>query len=379
MKTAQSLVALGVVLALGGSQAVWAAQQKEEDSAYQWGRWAVLSPAAGGEPYVAPQEPDAAKNARPGEADEFQPKALVGDVTPPVEIDGFCDAGAACGYATHSQNTGEEERLRATAVPEGYDLSDQDPDGPVLARFNLETFPVEAPADVPLESEETQFEAAVVVEGGPGGARFQVYDTGNDDFPDIDSVDMEGDGYFSGTERSRTGGRQDDGSKRTVITTQVSTLEQTDDFNGVATGSWLDETETVTAIDEGEGLNLQFDFSSPGGHFVFGKTATIDQMETFAAGNVTAVYQGAVIDYGSAVTMEFDLGEKTVHGVFASENGFNGFQADGRVDGINFAGSDGDKRFTGSFFSAGENVSGAVNNGSQLGVFSADHVHPEVR
>ena len=87
MNTARSLVALGVVLAaLGSSQAVWAAQQKEEDSAYQWGRWAVLSPAAGGEPYVARQEPDAAKNARPGEADEFQPKALV-TVQPPVADD----------------------------------------------------------------------------------------------------------------------------------------------------------------------------------------------------------------------------------------------------------------------------------------------------
>ncbi len=380
MNTARSLVALGVVLALGSSQAVWAAQQKEEDSAYQWGRWAVLSPSAGGEPYVAPQEPDAAKNARPGEADEFQPKAEVKNIEPPIEIAGFCDAGAACGYATYSHNTGGDEGPQAAAVPEGFDLSDENPDGPVLARFNLETFPVDGPAEVPLNDGDVQLTAAVVTgggEGGTSGARFQVYDTGNDNFPDIDSVDMEGSGYFSGEESSTTTViRQEDGSKAVTFRTQVSTLEEAYDFDGVDTGSWRDETQKVTRVNSGGTPTMQFDFSSPGGSFVFGKTATIEQMEAFAAGNVIAVYQGAVIDYGSAVTMEFNLGEKTVHGVFASENGFNGFQADGNVDGINFAGSDGDKKFTGSFFNAAENVSGAVNNGSQLGVFSADHVHP---
>lgn len=51
---------------------VWAgcgaamAQQKEEDSAYRWGRWAVLSPAAGGaEPFVAALEPGSQFNPRP--------------------------------------------------------------------------------------------------------------------------------------------------------------------------------------------------------------------------------------------------------------------------------------------------------------------------
>lgn len=50
------------------------AQEPEQDSAYQWGRWAVLSPAAGGQPFIAPDDPGAQFNARPGEASEFQPK-----------------------------------------------------------------------------------------------------------------------------------------------------------------------------------------------------------------------------------------------------------------------------------------------------------------
>ena len=81
MNSTKSLVALGVMLALGAGQQVWA-QDKEEDSVYQWGRWAVLSPAAGGEPYVPPVIADAANNARPGDASQFQPE-LAGVSTPP--------------------------------------------------------------------------------------------------------------------------------------------------------------------------------------------------------------------------------------------------------------------------------------------------------
>ena len=60
MKLKTNLVAIGVVVALGAGQQVVAAQKKEEDSVYKWGRWAVLSPAAGGPPpYVAALAPDA--------------------------------------------------------------------------------------------------------------------------------------------------------------------------------------------------------------------------------------------------------------------------------------------------------------------------------
>ncbi len=376
MNTTKKLVVAGIALALGMGTTANAAQKKEEDSAYKWGRWAVLSPAAGGEPYVSHLTPDAVNNARPGEADEFQPNVLEEDVTPPVAIDGFCEAGSSCGYATYSNLSDEEDgRVTFASVPEGFDLSEENPNGPVLARFNLETSPI--------DYGEGDFAAAAVVgeEDSDQIARFEVFDTGNENFPDIESVEMEGgEVYFSGVERSRTTNMSEDGSTgSSSLITKVSSIEKMYDFDATEAGSWSDQTETQTRItksDSGGIPTVQFDFFSSGGFFVFGKTATIEQMETFAAGNVTAVYQGAVIDYGSAVTMEFDLGEKTVHGVFASENGFNGFHADGRVDGINFAGSNGDKKFTGSFFNAAENVSGAVNNGSQLGVFSADHVHP---
>jgi len=65
-------VAAGVVL--GIFQSVSVASPPEGDSVYQWGRWSVLSPAAGGaQPYAAVRTPGASFNARPGEASEFQP------------------------------------------------------------------------------------------------------------------------------------------------------------------------------------------------------------------------------------------------------------------------------------------------------------------
>ena len=90
MKLKTNLVAIGVVVALGAGQQVVAAQKKEEDSVYQWGRWAVLSPAAGGPPpYVAALAPDAVNNARPEEAEEFSPKVLglVEPEPPPTPVE----------------------------------------------------------------------------------------------------------------------------------------------------------------------------------------------------------------------------------------------------------------------------------------------------
>ena len=83
MKLKRHLIAIGVVVALGAGQQGVAAQKNEEDSVYKWGRWAVLSPAAGSPPpYVAALEPDAVNNARPEEAEEFSPKVLGAE--PPV-------------------------------------------------------------------------------------------------------------------------------------------------------------------------------------------------------------------------------------------------------------------------------------------------------
>jgi hypothetical protein len=86
MNTIRHVAVLCLTLALGAGQQLIAAE-KEADSVYAYGRWAVLSPAAGGtEPYVASATPDAINNTRPCEP--FCPDVLsVGMPTPPTVID----------------------------------------------------------------------------------------------------------------------------------------------------------------------------------------------------------------------------------------------------------------------------------------------------
>jgi len=89
MKSWKRPVALGLVLAFGAGQQAWAAQQQEDDSVYRWGRWAVLSPAAGGDSYKGQVTPDATNNARPSDASAFQPVVAgvgVAPVEPPVAL-----------------------------------------------------------------------------------------------------------------------------------------------------------------------------------------------------------------------------------------------------------------------------------------------------
>ncbi|TCK17625.1 hypothetical protein DFR30_0860 [Thiogranum longum] len=361
MNTARNIIVASIALALGLSSVADAAKKKEEDSAYKWGRWAILSPAAGGpETYVAKLTPEAAHNTRPQDSDEFHPELA----DTPVEVTNFCSAGSNCGYATYYTDDGMVE---AASAVEGYDQSENNPGGPVLARFNLEA---SDSADT-----STGVEAAAVG-GGAGGVQqvnFEVTGTENPDFPDIASVDMEGEGSYTGTVTSREIVREENGI-RVTQQSQTSTLTEQFDFDA-DTGSWSDEQLTQTRINTGGPVNPPIiDFFSANGYFAFGSTPTIEQMETFAAGNVTAIYQGVVLDYNSAVTMEFNLGNDTVVGRFASENGFNGFEATGAVEGVNFTAADGDNGFVGSFFSGGENASGAVKNATQLGIFSADHI-----
>jgi hypothetical protein len=86
MRSQRPIVYLAAAAILGICQ-TGLAQAKEEDSAYHWGRWAVLSPAAGGaEPYVAVKTPGAEFNARPGDASQFQPEILSTGTPPPPPL-----------------------------------------------------------------------------------------------------------------------------------------------------------------------------------------------------------------------------------------------------------------------------------------------------
>ena len=82
MSANKHLIALATTAAMTLSQSAFA-QEPAGDSAYQWGRWAVLSPAAGGEPFRAPDDPGAYYNVRPG--DLYGPEVASLGVQTPVQ------------------------------------------------------------------------------------------------------------------------------------------------------------------------------------------------------------------------------------------------------------------------------------------------------
>lgn len=84
MFSAKNVIYLTASVVLATSQTALAVQGTEADSAYRWGRWAVLSPAAGGaEPYVAVAAPGVVYNSRPGDASQFQPE--VANIEGPID------------------------------------------------------------------------------------------------------------------------------------------------------------------------------------------------------------------------------------------------------------------------------------------------------
>jgi hypothetical protein len=333
------------------AHSVFAVQQKEEDSAYRWGRWAVLSPAAGGtEPYVAANEPETQYNPRPCDVNGFCAEVQTTSV-PVVET---CTAGAACGYATYSrEENGSGEK-----------------NGPVFASFDLTSRQVTDPNN-----------------NNPGGTPFDVTEfsvTNAQDpgtYPDVQSVTILG-GYSGGSNDIQTTVGKvvsvDETTLEATTNLDTSTLSHNNqdtgqpvDLDGVDAGYWRQLAEQRVAnilTDQGTTQIL----SDSDGYFVNGMTPTIQEMQAFAAGHASAVYNGLVLDYASPVSLTFNFNSSTFNGDFGTANGFNGFQIDGAVSGVNFSASDAGKTVNGSFFNGGFNASGAVNNGSQAGVFSTN-------
>lgn len=119
MDVSKNLISLAVALAIGVVAPFSAAAKKldENDSVHRWGRWAVLSPAAGGEEAaafpVAANEigrceagancPGIQLNSRPQPPEEPPPEEP--PVEPPVEppqppeATSPCEAGMPCGFA----------------------------------------------------------------------------------------------------------------------------------------------------------------------------------------------------------------------------------------------------------------------------------------
>jgi len=363
------LLAVSIATLLAGfTQSALAMQ--EDDSVYEWGRWSVLSPAAGSEPYRAPEETVAQFNARPGEADEFDPEVLSNPGQPPVnppEVPEFCTPGSPCGFATYNASaTVQAESVGPAAVSQPGGSG-----GRVLADFQLNEQQVTDPNNT----------------GGSGPAfdttDFAVTNADGDPaiYPDVHSVTING-AFSSGStdiqglESQVTGFNTQTGDVFTNAETSTLSHQQDGngqvyDFTGADAGYWQLVSEQRVENILG-GSNYVLSRADANGHFVSGTTATLDEMERFAAGHPIATYNGFVLDYASPVSLTFDFGKYSFNGNFGSANGFQGFAIDGVVNGANFQAKDSGREVRGSFFNQGFNTSGAVNNGSQLGVFSAD-------
>ncbi len=365
MKIATSLIALGITAALSGvSSSSYAAQEKEIDSAFQWGRWAVLSPAAGNPEYQAVSLAGAGNSDR----DDILPNAGGTDggqppVDPPVTGNGFCNAGSSCGYATYSSQTGEEEGTG---------------NGPLLAKFSLET-----------STASSTGEGAQIAAISGDRASFSVTEAGDVNFPDIQSVDLNEDneGFWSGTGTpvSSSADLNDAGTRIDTTTTHISGIEEVEanNFDGVDTGHWTDTVETsdqfVPSDEDLVGVDIPsqtISFSHSSGFFVHGNTATIEQMQAFTAGSANAVYQGKMLGFGSPVTLQFNFSGGDFNGIFGDGNGFIGFEIGGVIQGVNFVADDGQNVVDGSFFNDGLTAAGAAKNQTQQGIFVTDKTIP---
>jgi hypothetical protein len=306
---------------------------------------------------VAALAPDAVNNARPEEAEEFSPIVLGLEEPeppepPPVVVES-CTAGSTCGFATYSRQEG-----------------DGPVNGPVLAGYDMSTREV-PPSDDPAANPGT-FTSFSVTGSGDSSA-----------FPDVSSAEMKGefqDGDLSGEEllSAQVLPADDAGGPYVEGTVQTSELSHTNPDTGdvipsdaVSAGAWLDAASRRVADITGVVPDQETQLYASSGFFVYGETPTIEQMETFAAGRVNATYRGTLIDFGSAVTLNFDFGANRWNGDFASENGFNGFTvSNGAVEGINFSAAEAGNLVNGSFFNQGFNAAGSATNGTQAGVFS---------
>ncbi len=308
MNTQRTLVAAAVSVAVLAAVPVWGKSQnieEESDSVYRWGRWAVLSPAAGGEETRAIQR-DTGNDLRPGEAGENTPDLIAvlrpqppedelplpfepdvpdeiediadGDddpllppdeppVDPPVDppidppvdppddpvITGFCEAGQACGFATLYGHERGEPGPRPTRDGDGGDGNHRNCGVPAeLARFDLSR----DGSSFEISAEDLQTILSVLM-----------------------NVHINGPGFLHGN------GVEDGDHSKIWAHVDLDALEEI----LMATGDWAHNKDH--------------------GDFVWGIAATLEEMEALAAGDVIALYRGQSEGWGALTKFRLDFGE----------------------------------------------------------------------
>lgn len=329
MNFSKNVLALSIALAVGSSTA--ASKPQDDDSVHQWGRWAVLVPEAGGEadPFI---KVEGSRDLRPEDAQEYERRARLNDspVEPPVEppvtppippeppvVEGHCQAGASCGYATYAYsyyNYGgyDEERTggHGARVPANIDL------------------------DVQFAPTDTVEVAAIglppTADGGEVGvtADFTVAPTTpHSNYPPV--ADRHAEGYYY---------ENDDGTGywSTYANNFIGTAPDGGEgysrtYSGISGGMVPGLTDNTTAGWWGDGVeDYSYEtyvgqWSGRDGSYVTGTATNMAFLDTLNAGSVEADYVGFAMHSGVDVAIHIDFGDSTWSGTW------NGGR-DGNVD-----------------------------------------------
>lgn len=337
MDVKKSLIAVGIssVLMAGTWATASAKTAEDDDSVYRWGRWAVLAPAAGNEEVIA-----------------FAP-AGTNDL-------GRCESAANCPSPSGSQNVPEE--------PE------QPPEQPVA------TSPCEAGApcgfarvDHPFDaSQKTKPKSSDVVPFGltldeEGESLAFVVDPGAAD--EIDSGDVKA-SYNNDSSGKPLGVNTVRGNSSDLRGEIQAYNEQNE--AALVQGRWRN---TGSGVSEDTIIN--------GGEYVWGVTATADQMQSLISslgGDMTAIYQGITMGTTNGnegtVTLDINFSSSTWSGNF---NGDLKFSASGDVINSGFvSNADGfsnniaSGEVKGGFVNAGNNAIGGYEVVDTNGIQAAD-------
>lgn len=330
MNAKKSLIALSVFSILMGGlwdAAVAKKADKEEDSVHRWGRWAVLSPAAGQEETGGFTTIAASNDLGSCQSSENCPKIAGEPVEPPPppppppppEVKSPCEAGTPCGFA------------------------------------RIDT-PYTKGEAAPISSEVVPFELTLDEEGGT--AKYAV-DPKSPTAIVSDSMPA----YISQNDVLAWG-------DNSVLTGKITRNELDP---AVVIGAWEN-----TSIGDGENTIFQ------GGEYVWGITATQAQMQNFIdglGGDKIATYSGfnmgAINGNQGSVSMTVNFSDSSWSGQF-NNNAFS--VADGVVVDSGFV-TTANSKFSnniakgevyGVFVNAGNNAIGAYDVTDKGGIHSAD-------
>lgn len=331
MDVRKTLIALGVVTALvtGLPTSAIAKKTDEDDSVHRWGRWEVLSPAAGVEelpafPAVAGNEIgrcESGKNCPEPQSipEPPPPEPPPPPPPPPPEVRSPCEAGMPCGFARVDLTDSESETGSSYVAAFALDMNELDPEdeGTSNVAFGVGAGTLLDPDTTDEINSDT--EAATYSETS------------------VRVLDNNADSYLRGR-ITRDGG----------------------------------EKVLVTGLWEHDGV---------GGEYVWGIAATDAQMGALKdqlleiQGNLTAIYSGAIANGGSVV-MQVDFNDATWSGQF---NGNVGFSASGDVigsgfvsDAAGFSANIAEGVVKGGFVNAGRNAIGGYEVVDVEGLRDAD-------